>query len=85
MLPGPDEAQNRLRKFQVAPRLTTHVRHKSKYVDPELVGGLGFVFTDSGVRLGRAARTLQEFVNGLRTKPLSSLRVTSCAETSRDG
>ena len=37
LLPGIEEAGGKLRRFQLSPRLTVHVRHKAKYVDLQLI------------------------------------------------
>ncbi len=73
LLPGIEEAGGKLRRFQLSPRLTVHVRHKAKYVDLQLIEGQGFVFTDNGRAVGTPARTLKEFVASLKTLPLSVL------------
>lgn len=73
LLPGIEEAGGRLRRFQLSPRSTIHVRHKAKYVDLQLIEGQGFVFTDNGTQVGAPARTLNEFVLSLKTLPLSVL------------
>ena len=73
LLPGIQEAGGKLRRFQLSPRLTVHVRHKAKYVDLQLIEGQGFVFTDNTKAVGPPARTLKEFVSSLKTLPLSVL------------
>ncbi len=73
LLPGIQEAGGKLRRFQLSPRLTTHVRHKAKYVDLQLIEGQGFVFTDNTKAVGPPARTLKEFVSSLKSLPLSVL------------
>jgi len=73
LLPGIEEAGGKLRRFQLSPRTTVHVRHKSKYVDLQLVADQGFVFTDNGTPVGEPARTLSQFVASLKTLPLSVL------------
>ena len=73
LLPGIQEAGGKLRRFQLSPRLTVHVRHKAKYVDLQLIEGQGFVFTDNSKAVGPPARTLKEFVSSLKTLPLSVL------------
>jgi hydroxymethylpyrimidine pyrophosphatase-like HAD family hydrolase len=60
LLPGSEESQGKVRRFQLAPRLTSHVRHQSKYLDMPVVDAQAFVFTDNG-RPGPRARTLKEF------------------------
>jgi hydroxymethylpyrimidine pyrophosphatase-like HAD family hydrolase len=73
LLPGVEEAEGRLLKFELLPRLTRHVRHKTKYVDVQLAEERGFVFTDMGKRIGPAVRTLKAFVDALQTLPLRVL------------
>jgi hydroxymethylpyrimidine pyrophosphatase-like HAD family hydrolase len=73
LLPGIEEAGGKLRRFQLLPRSTIHVRHRAKYVDLQLIEGQGFVFTDNGKPVGPAARTLNEFVSSLKILPLSVL------------
>ena len=73
LLPGIEEAGGKLRRFQLSARSTIHVRHKSKYVDLQLIEGQGFVFTDSGKPVGAPARTLNQFVSSLEVLPLSVL------------
>jgi hydroxymethylpyrimidine pyrophosphatase-like HAD family hydrolase len=73
LLPGIEEAEGTLARFRLLPRLTTHVRHKSKYVDVQLIEGRGFVFTDSGRPVATPVRTLKEFVCALETLPLTVL------------
>jgi hypothetical protein len=48
LLPGAEEAHGRVRRFQLAPRLTTHVRHRSKYLDMPVLDAQAFVFTGNG-------------------------------------
>jgi hydroxymethylpyrimidine pyrophosphatase-like HAD family hydrolase len=73
LLPGIKESGGKLRRFKLRSRLTAHVRHKAKYVDLFLVEGQGFVFTDNGKPIGAPARSLREFVSGLRAMPPSVL------------
>jgi len=61
LLPGAEESQGRVRRFQLAPRLTAHVRHQSKYLDMPVLEAQAFVFTDNG-RQGPRARTLKDFI-----------------------
>jgi len=55
------EADRQLRRFKVLPRLTTHVRHRRKYFDFDVVGGQEFVFTENGKPIGSPARSLRQF------------------------
>jgi hydroxymethylpyrimidine pyrophosphatase-like HAD family hydrolase len=73
LLPPADEAEGQPRLFELLPRLTTHVRHKAKYLDLELINEQAFVFTQNGRPVGRPARTLKDFVESLRTVPRSVL------------
>lgn len=73
LLPGPAEAEGKLQSFELLPRLTSHVRHKSKYFDLELIAELGFMFTADGKPLGPPVRTLKQFVVALRTYPAAAL------------
>ena len=67
LLPRAQEALGKLQRFSFLPRLTSHVRHRSKYLDVPVSGGHEFVFTADGWPVGSPARTLQEFVSSLRT------------------
>lgn len=73
LLPGAEEAGGKLRRFTLLPRLTTHVRHRTKYFDVQLAGGQEFVFTDNGKAIGPPARSLKEFVSLLASTPVASL------------
>ena len=55
------EAEGQLRRFKLLPRLTTHVRHRAKYFDFEVVSGQEFVFTEHGKPIGSPARSLKQF------------------------
>jgi hypothetical protein len=65
LLPGPEEAGGGIKRFQLAPRLTTHVRHRSKYFDMPVPGAKAFVFTDGSTK---PATTLNEFVSDLEAE-----------------
>src|SRR5208283_1786587 len=73
LLPGAEEAGGKLRRFTLLPRLTPHVRHRTKYFDVQLAGGQEFVFTDNGKTIGPPARSLKEFVSLLASTPVESL------------
>lgn len=60
LLPPTEEAEGNLRRFVVAPRLTTHVRHRTKYFDIPVPTESKFVFTDNGQAVGETAATLRE-------------------------
>jgi len=65
LLPGAEGAPGRLQRFSLRPRLTAHVRHRSKYLDVPMQCGCEFVFTANGKPVGPPSRTLQEFVSSL--------------------
>jgi len=73
LLPGAEEAEGKLRRFTLLPRLTPHVRHRTKYFDVQLAGGQEFVFTDNGKTIGPPARSLKEFVSLLASTPATSI------------
>lgn len=73
LLPGVEEAHGRVRRFQLAPRLTEHVRHRAKYLDMPVSEDQAFVFTENG-RRGPHARTLKEFMRNLTSLPEGSLQ-----------
>ena len=73
LLPGAEEAEGKLRRFTLLPRLTPHVRHRAKYFEVQLAGGQEFVFTDHGKTIGPPARSLKEFVSLLVSIPVASL------------
>ncbi len=62
LLPGLQETGLQCLTFKLFPRLTSHVRHKAKYLDVQLLAEQGFWFTDGGGTLAGPARTLKEFL-----------------------
>ena len=72
LLPGAEESHGTVRRFQIAPRLTSHVRHRTKYLDMPIAEPLAFVFTGGG-RPGPRARSLKDFVDLLGRLPDSEL------------
>lgn len=68
LLPGAEEAHGQIRRFQIAPRLTAHVRHQTKYIDMPVLEGQAFLFDANG-RSGPRARTLKTFTGLLVTLP----------------
>jgi hypothetical protein len=68
LLPGVEEAHGEVRRFRMAPRLTSHVRHRTKYLDMPVSTCQAFVFTRDGKPAARA-RTLKEFIGLLTALP----------------
>lgn len=64
-----EEMEGRLSKFELSPRLTSHVRHRAKYLDVQLLREQGFVFSENAKIAGGPARTLKEFVSLLGSVP----------------
>jgi hydroxymethylpyrimidine pyrophosphatase-like HAD family hydrolase len=62
LLPGIEEAEGKLKRFEMLPRLTPHVRHRTKYFDVPMPEGDGFLFTRNGEPVAGPARTLKDFV-----------------------
>lgn len=73
LLPRMDAPERRLQRFNVAGRMTPHVRHRSKYLEVPMLEHHAFVFTCNGNPLGGSARTLKEFVVMLARLPLASI------------
>lgn len=65
LLPSAQEALGKLQRFSLRPRLTAHVRHRSKYLDVPMQSGHEFVFTADGRPVGPPSKSLQEFVTSL--------------------
>jgi hypothetical protein len=57
-------------RFQIAPRLTTHVRHRTKYLDMPVNDAQAFVFSANGRPVAHA-QTLKEFVGFITALPES--------------
>jgi len=68
ILPGPEESRGGVMRFEIGPRLTAHVRHRTKYLDMPVADAQAFVFSDNGRPLGRA-HSLKEFVGFIRSLP----------------
>ncbi len=68
VLPIATETEGRLRRIILAPRLTPHVRHQTKYVDIPVFEHRAFVFVVGDGQF-RRIRTLREFVTALDELP----------------
>lgn len=73
LLPRVDAVASTLQRFTVAPRMTSHVRHRSKYLEVPMKAHHAFVFTCDGGPIGSPARTLRDFVTLLQRLPSSSI------------
>ncbi|HEX6545430.1 MAG TPA: hypothetical protein VF023_03910 [Bryobacteraceae bacterium] len=62
VLPITKEAEGRMRRIRLAPRLTPHVRHFAKYIDIPVPEARAFVFWRDRTPAGLLARTMREFV-----------------------
>ncbi|HET9888169.1 MAG TPA: HAD hydrolase family protein, partial [bacterium] len=60
-------------RFTIAPRLTTHVRHRAKYLEVPIPPERAFRFTCNGQNFGTPARTLKEFVRMQERLPAEAL------------
>jgi hypothetical protein len=69
LLPGMRETGGQCLKFKLFPRLTSHVRHKAKYLDVQLLVEQGFWFTDESATVAGPARTLKDFLTLLELVP----------------
>jgi hypothetical protein len=60
-------------RFTIAPRLTSHVRHRAKYLEVPVREERAFHFTCDGQNIGAPARTLKEFVHMQERLPFNVL------------
>ena len=60
-------------RFRLAARLTSHIRHRQKYLDVPVPTHLAFYFPEIGAPTGRHARTLAEFPGLLVQAPRGAL------------
>jgi len=72
LLPGVQESRGRVRRFRLAPRLTAHVRHRTKYLDMPVKESQAFVFSVHG-RPGPRAQSLKSFIELLTTLPTEEI------------
>lgn len=72
-VPQVGSSERRLQRFKIAPRLTSHVRHRAKYLEVPKPKHHAFFFTCHGNPIGSPARTLKQFVTMLGKLPADSL------------
>ena len=73
VLPTGDDAVGRLLRFRLVPRLSSHVRHREKYLDVPVPQGRAFVFSLDGEATGPRASTLKELLDVLATTPVGAM------------
>ena len=73
LLPTVQDAGGRLRRFRLAARLTSHVRHRHKYLDVPVPAPLAFYFPGIGGPGGQHVRTLTAFMTLLVQAPREAL------------
>jgi len=73
VLPGRGDEPDSLRRFMLVPRLSSHVRHREKYLDVPVPAGRAFVFCIDGRPTGCRASTLKELLEVIATTPLDVL------------
>lgn len=61
------------KRFTITRRITSHVRHRTKYIDVPMPVERAFVFTCNGQRFGPPVRTLKEFVRLQERIPKTAL------------
>jgi hypothetical protein len=64
-LPITEESDGELVRFTLGPRVTSHVRHREKYVDVPVAESRAFVFEANGHHKVHRVRTLRQFVDEL--------------------
>ena len=72
LLPGAEEANGQLRRIRLPGRLTSHVRHRTKYIDVPVATRHAFVFSTHADLHRKRATTLREFVQILDQCPAAA-------------
>lgn len=73
LLPSAPEAHGAVTYLALAPRLTSHVRHRQKYLDVPVPRDRAFVFSANAAAMYPAASSLREFVVAVSGRPAGQL------------
>jgi hydroxymethylpyrimidine pyrophosphatase-like HAD family hydrolase len=73
VLPGIQESNADFHRFRLAPRLTAHVRHRTKYLDMPVGEGRAFYFEPQAGAPGRRVRTLKAFMSHVAAAPTADI------------
>jgi hydroxymethylpyrimidine pyrophosphatase-like HAD family hydrolase len=73
LLPTAAEAGGVITLVDLAPRLTTHVRHREKYLDVPVPRDRAFVFSKEAASIHPRASSLREFVVAIGDRPTEQL------------
>jgi len=73
VLPAGDDAAGCLRRFKLVPRLSSHVRHREKYMDVPVPHGRALVFSGKREPAGRRVSTPKELLDVLAATPVNAL------------
>ena len=73
LLPTTVEARGAMTLVELAPRLTSHVRHREKYLDVPVPPDRAFVFSRDPASHNRHASSLREFVAAISARPTRQL------------
>jgi hypothetical protein len=73
VMPGIQESGAEPRRFRLAPRLTRHVRHRTKYLDMSVAESRGFHFAALPGGNERLVRTLRSFMEIVASAPTTRI------------
>ena len=73
VLPTAPSAQGAVTVVNLAPRLTSHVRHREKYLDVPVPRDRAFVFSKNATSIHPQAASLREFVVAVGSRPAEQL------------
>ena len=73
LLPTAPEASGKITVVQLVPRLTSHVRHREKYLDVPVAPERAFVFSNDERSVYPRAASLREFAVAVASRPASGV------------